>query len=49
MHLFPGVLQTVEDGAGVGERPVIAAVDADEREQLPEEVPGIGRCRHRRR
>jgi hypothetical protein len=45
--LLASSLQIVEDPSGVGEGTRVSAVEAEERENLPEEPPGIGGCRHR--
>ena len=40
-------LEIVEDPAGIGEGTRVSTVEAEERENLPEELPGVGCCRHR--
>jgi hypothetical protein len=40
VDLFASLVQTVEDSLGVRERAIVAAVEAHEREYLPEQVSG---------
>jgi hypothetical protein len=49
VDLFASPVQTVEDSLGVRERAIVAAVEAHEREYLPEQVSGNRRSRHRDR
>jgi hypothetical protein len=49
VDLFASPMQTVEDSLGVRERAIVAAVEAHEREYLPEQVSGNRRSRHRDR